>query len=227
MSGLEDIKVESREGAGGGVVREVSEPQDYDVKFLKERDEALNSTITLAGLFSVVISAFIVYTSPQLQPNPNEESAALLRVLLFKFDNTIFGGDVPQVPHWTGPSYTIIMTQSLLYLSLAATLASTFFAILAKQLSDRYTFDGSQDSNMEQGRAPERRLRCSSVSLRVVHLVLPLLLQSALLLFSCAVSVYLWKINTVIAAIIPIVTFCTIQFCSPFGASALTKFESL
>ena len=63
-------------------------------------------------------SAFIIQVQSELQSDPNEETAALLRVLIYKIDNTTFGGDIPTLPQWNGPPQTIIQVQSLLYASL-------------------------------------------------------------------------------------------------------------
>ena len=80
-----------------------------------------------------MISAFIIYVHPQLQKDPNEETADLLRVLLYKTDNTSFGGDVPEVPKWTGPPHTVVAALVLLYLGLAAVVITVTFAIIIKQ----------------------------------------------------------------------------------------------
>lgn len=164
-----------------------------------------------------MISALIIYTHPQFQSDPNEESATLLRALLFKFDSTIFGDNVPQVPQWTDPPCTIIATQTLLFLSLATTLTFVSFVILAKRLLGLYAFVDSRDSIIERDGNPERRHIRFSLSLHFVMFALSLLLRFALLLFSCAVSVYLWEINTVIAAIILVTAICVIPLYSPFG----------
>ena len=83
-------------------------------------------------------SAFVLEVQSQLQPDPNEETAALLRVLLYKVDNTTFGGQTPTIPQWTGPPHTIVQVQAMLYASLAASLLSAFFAMLGKQWLNRY-----------------------------------------------------------------------------------------
>ena len=54
-------------------------------------------------MFSAVTSAFIIEVDPQLQPDSGDETAALLRVLIYKMDNTAFGNDVPALPEWNGP----------------------------------------------------------------------------------------------------------------------------
>ena len=77
-------------------------------------------------------SAFIVQINSELQQDPNEEAAALLRVLIYKVDNTTFGGNVPVVPQWSGPPRAIVQVQAILYASLAASLFSAFLAMLGK-----------------------------------------------------------------------------------------------
>ncbi|KAF9646404.1 hypothetical protein BDM02DRAFT_3188879 [Thelephora ganbajun] len=100
------------------------EAEEYGQEFMKKHEEDLNTTLIFvrlegdatdnrwrerrAGLFFAVVSAFIVQVQSQLRPDPNEEIAALLRVLIHKIDNTTFGGDIPALPQWTGPPRTII-----------------------------------------------------------------------------------------------------------------------
>ena len=67
----------------------------------------------------VLYSGFCVRRPGQLQPDPNEETAALLRVLIHVIDNTTFGGDVPTIPQWSGPTHTIAQVEAIIYASLA------------------------------------------------------------------------------------------------------------
>ena len=83
-------------------------------------------------------SAFVIQINSQLQRDPNQETAALLRVLIYKMDNTTFGNNVPVLPQWTGPPRAIIQVQAILYASLAASLFSAFLAMLGKQWLNRY-----------------------------------------------------------------------------------------
>ena len=75
-------------------------------------------------------SAFIIQVHSELQQDPNEETAALLRVLIHQIDNTTFGGDTPPLLQWTGPSRTSVQVECILYASLAASLLSAFLAML-------------------------------------------------------------------------------------------------
>ena len=95
-------------------------------------------------------SAFITQVQPELQPDPNDETAALLRVLIHKIDNTTFGGDVPALPQWTGPPRRIIQVQCLLYASLSVSLFSSFLAMLGKQWLNRYASIDVRGSAIER-----------------------------------------------------------------------------
>ena len=182
---------------------------DPIAKWEKQRDDDLNIILVVvsfvshvrlheltrrqAGLFSAVTSAFIIYIHPQLQSDPEEESAALLRVILYKMDNTTFGGDVPELPMWNGPPNTVVAALVFLYLSLGVTTGSALISILVKQLLNIYTPG-----------PPPRVTRF----LRKMILFLSFLLQLALLFSCCALVVYIWRINILVAAVILILTAC-------------------
>ena len=90
--------------------------------------------VSQAGLFSAVTSAFIIEVNSELQPDPNQESAALLHVILYNMNNTAFSNNIPTIPQpWTGPPPAIAQVQAIMYASLAASLFATFLAMLGKQ----------------------------------------------------------------------------------------------
>ena len=103
-----------------------------------------------AGLFSAVTSAFIIQVQPELQSDPNEETAALLRVLIHKIDNTTFLDDVPTIPQWSGPPHAIVQVQAILYASLAASLFSALLGMLGKQWLNRYISIDMRGSAIER-----------------------------------------------------------------------------
>jgi len=150
-----------------------------------------------------VTSAFIIQVHSQLQPDPNEETAALLRVLIHKIDNTTFGGDVPALPQWTGPPRTAIQVQCILYASLATSLLSAFLAMLGKQWLNRYASVDMRGSAIERSQNRQRKLD-GIVAWYFDHVLesLPLMLQGALLLLGCALCQYLWEIDTTVASVV-------------------------
>ena len=154
-------------------------------------------------MFSAVTSAFIVDINQQLQPDPNEETAALIRLLIHKIDNTTFGGTTPTIPVWTGPSRTIVQVQSILFSSLAASLFSALLAMLGKQWLNRYISVDVRGSAIE--RSQHRQLKHNGIVtwyFEYVMAALPVLLQFSLLLLGCALSQYLWTMDTTIMAVI-------------------------
>ena len=160
-----------------------------------------------AGLFSAVTSAFIIEVQSHLQPDPNDETAALLRVLIYKIDNTTFGSDPPTLPQWTGPPRTIVQVQAILFASLAASLLSAFLAMLGKQWLNRYISTDMRGTAIERSQNRQRKLD-GIVAWYFDHVMesLPLMLQIALLLLGCALSHYLWEINTMVASVVIAVT---------------------
>jgi len=160
-----------------------------------------------------VTSAFIIQVQPQLQQDPNEETAALLRVLIHKIDNTTFGGDVPALPQWTGPTRMVVQVQSVLCASLAASLLSALLAMLGKQWLNRYASIDMRGSAIERSQNRQRKLD-GIIRWYFDHVLesLPLMLQVALLLLGCALSRYLWGINTAIASVVVGVTSFGVLF---------------
>ena len=158
-------------------------------------------------------SAFVIQVQSGLQSDPNEETAALLRVLIYKIDNTTFGGDVPPVPQWSGPPHTIVQVQAILYASLAASLLSAFLAMLGKQWLNRYASIDMRGSAIERSQNRQRKLD-GTITWYFDHVMesLPLMLQFALLLLGCALSIYLWGIDTTVASVVLGVTSFGIIF---------------
>ena len=130
-------------------------------------------------------------------------TAALLRVLIHKIDNTTFGNETPALPQWTGPPHTIVQVQTILFASLAASLFSAFLAMLGKQWLNRYASTDLRGTATERSQNRQRKLD-GIVAWYFDHVMefLPLMLQAALLLLGCALSHYLWEINITVASIV-------------------------
>jgi len=160
-----------------------------------------------------VTSVFIIEVNSQLKPDPNEDSAALLRVLIHKIDNTTFGNNVPTVPQWTGPPPTIVHVQAILFASLATSLFSAFLAVLGKQWLNRYATADIRGSTVGRGLSRQQKLDgIDTWHFDHVMQSLPLMLQAALLLLGCALSRYLWEVNTTVASVVIGVTSFGVLF---------------
>jgi len=127
--------------------------------------------------------------------------------MLYKMDNTTFGGDIPSLPQWTGAPHAIIQVQVLLYASLAASIFSAFLAVLGKQWLNRYALTDMRGTAVERSQDRQRKLG-GVIAWYFDHVMesLPVMLQVALLLLGCALSRYLWDINTTVAWVVISVT---------------------
>ena len=90
----------------------------------------------------------------------------------------------------------------MLYASLAASLFSAFLAMLGKQWLNRYASTDMRGTATERSQNRQRKLN-GIVSWYFEHVMesLPLMLQAALFLLGCALSRYLWEINTTVASV--------------------------
>jgi len=156
-----------------------------------------------AGLFSAITTGFITQMDPQLHPDPNEETAALLRILIYKIDNAAFSGDIPTLPKWTGPPRMIVCVETILYASLVTSVLSAFLATLGKQWLNRYASNDMRGSAIECSQNRQRKLD-GIVSWYFDHVMesLPLMSQLALSLFGGGLSLYLWGIDITIASVV-------------------------
>ena len=137
-----------------------------------------------------------------MQSDPGDETVALLRVLIYKIDNTTFGDNSPTLPHWSGPPPTIVHVQAILFASLAVSLLSAFLAMLGKQWLNRYASTDMRGSAVERSQNRQRKLDgIVAWYFNYVMESLPLMLQAALLLLGCALSRYLWDISIVVASV--------------------------
>jgi len=102
----------------------------------------------------------------------------------------------------------VIHVQFILYASLAASLFSAFLAMLGKQWLNRYASIDMRGSAIERSQNWQRRKLDGIITWYFEHVLecLPLMLQVALLLLGCALSRYLWDINTAVASVVVGVT---------------------
>jgi hypothetical protein len=108
--------------------------------------------------------------------------------------------------------------QAILYASLATSLIAAFLAMLGKQWLNRYDSSDMRGSATERGQNRQRKLDgIVAWYFNYVMESLPLMLQAALLLSSCAISRYLWEISTIVASVV----LCTTSFGALFYLSII------
>ncbi|KAJ6548110.1 hypothetical protein DFH09DRAFT_828761, partial [Mycena vulgaris] len=136
------------------------------------------STLTYrlkAGLFSAISSAFIIEIQPELRQGPDNPA----------------------------PRTLVVVAQGFLYISLFSTLLVALLAVLGKQWIMHYVAAGSRGTLEERGVERQRKTDgLAKWKFDMVMQMFPLLLQLGLLLFSIALSLYLWTVHSSIAGIV-------------------------
>ena len=129
-------------------------------------------------------------------------TATYMQILIHTMNNSLFPNVDPSSVSWVGPPPEIVTVQSLLYASLAISLFAAFLAMLGKQWVTRYLRNRGS-SAADKSRDRQRKLDgLEAWHFYLVIESLPVMLQLALLLLACALSLYLWAVNRTVAGVV-------------------------
>ncbi|KAJ7897789.1 hypothetical protein B0H13DRAFT_1449793, partial [Mycena leptocephala] len=106
---------------------------EFDAELQGKYGQGLDTSLIFAGLFSAVSSAFIIQIQPELQPDPNVATQALLAVLVQNITGLAPHPSISVFQPAAPPPTVVIIAQGLLYFSLFGTLLAALLAVLAKQ----------------------------------------------------------------------------------------------
>ncbi|RPD56360.1 hypothetical protein L226DRAFT_423936, partial [Lentinus tigrinus ALCF2SS1-7] len=111
---------------------------EYDKANVKRWKEEIDTLLVFAGLFSAVVTAFLVESCKSLHPEPAERIIALLEVIAAERRNsTIESG--PEVDTRFVPADKAPLVNALWFTSLIFSLAVAFVGLLVKQWFGEYT----------------------------------------------------------------------------------------
>ncbi|GJE99696.1 hypothetical protein PsYK624_159670 [Phanerochaete sordida] len=169
--------------------------RDVDVVKIADCKEDIDTLLVFAGLFSAVLTAFLVESYTLLQPDPNSEIAFLLRQSIAKNytfssgylnSTTPFPGDPPpfNAPEWA------LQVNGLWFASLICSLSTASLAMLVKSWLREYL--------AIEWTVPQERLRAweyrnaALAKWRIFEIAsaLPLLLQISLGLFFIGLCIF-------------------------------------
>ena len=134
--------------------------------------------------------------------------------------NVSFGGPNPLAPVKNVPT-SVVKAQSIFFASLAITFLVAFIAVLWKQWILYYTRATTQGSVADQGK--ERHIKFAGLQkwgLHAIMKLLPVLLQSSLLLFAIGLLIYLWDIDASAEGVILATTFVGSTFYACIAVAA-------
>ncbi|KAK0217209.1 hypothetical protein IW262DRAFT_1276486, partial [Armillaria fumosa] len=168
------------------------EAADFDANMLAEWRDTIDVLLVFAGLFSAVLTTFVVQTSQNMQPDYNEASMLLLFEIL---KATASSGSQPSIPSsptsFFSPSRSDVWINSLWFVSLTFSLVTALVAVLVKQWLQQYFAVVSDSSARDRARI--RHMRYAGLQTWQVPMIiglLPFLLHVSLALFFAGLAVF-------------------------------------
>ncbi|KAK0186774.1 hypothetical protein F5146DRAFT_936397, partial [Armillaria mellea] len=174
----------------------LDEAADFDANMLAEWRDTIDVLLVFAGLFSAVLTTFVVQTSQNMQPDYNQASAFLLLEIL---KATTSNGSQISIPSSPTDFFSLSRSDewlnSLWFTSLTLSLITALVAVLVKQWLHQYVAIVSDSSARDRARI--RHMRYAGLQSWQVPMIigmLPVLLHVSLALFFAGLAVFLFSL---------------------------------
>ncbi|KAJ3513446.1 hypothetical protein NLJ89_g2948 [Agrocybe chaxingu] len=184
--------------------------QDYDeARCMRWKDEVQNLLI-FAGLFSAVVTSFAVETQRLLQEDPDTTAALLLVQIATQLNQNVSSTPIPTTLAPFSVTSQAIRVNIFIFISLVLSLTTVLFGILALQWLREF----QRKENLSHTESLViRHLRFEGlIEWKVPQIVylLPVLLQSALVLFFIGLIDFLTSIHAGLAIAVSVVAGITL-----------------
>ncbi|KAJ7691282.1 hypothetical protein B0H17DRAFT_564794 [Mycena rosella] len=197
------------------------EAQKADAQMTDGWSRSIDVLLVFTGLFSAVLTTFIIQSYALMLPDPTDTTNALLMQLLGQQFNASDPALVPLNRPQSSPRQ-VHWVNGLWFSALACSLSTALISMLAKQWLQSYlpNVSGSPRHRARQRQARYMHLQAWHVP-GIIN-ALPLLLHVALLLFFAGLVVLLWSVDLAITLVTwVIVAFAYILY---FASIALPLF---
>ncbi|KAJ6625879.1 hypothetical protein B0H10DRAFT_2001191 [Mycena sp. CBHHK59/15] len=157
---------------------------------------SIDVLLVFTGLFSAVLTTFIIQSYQLMLPDATDTTNALLtRLISLQFNDTSI---VKTVSFGNGPQSTVRQihwVNGLWFSALACSLSTALISMLAKQWLQAYLPNASGSSRQRARQRQARFMHLQAWHVPGIINALPLLLHVALLLFFAGLVVLLWSID--------------------------------
>ncbi|CAL1698975.1 unnamed protein product [Somion occarium] len=174
----------------------------YDERTIRNCKEDIDTLLVFAGLFSAVLTAFNIESYKQLQIDPAEISVLLLTQIAMQLNTSAINPALLSQSQPTAISRVSIRINTLWFSSLVFSLVTASLGMLVKQWLREYL---ALEATSAQERCRIRHYRHKGlVRWRVLEIaaLLPLLLQTALILFFIGLSDFLRDLNPIVGWVV-------------------------
>ncbi|KAK0217212.1 hypothetical protein IW262DRAFT_1275882, partial [Armillaria fumosa] len=174
----------------------LDEAANFDANMLAEWRDTIDVLLVFAGLFSAVLTAFMVQTSQSMQPDYNQASTFLLLEVL---KATVSNGSQISIPSsptdFFSPSRSDEWLNSMWFVSLTLSLITALVAVLVKQWLHQYVAVVSDSSARDRARIRHMRFAgLQTWQVPVIIELLPVLLPASLALFLAGLAIFLFSL---------------------------------
>ncbi|KAK7045195.1 hypothetical protein R3P38DRAFT_2691089, partial [Favolaschia claudopus] len=205
----------------------ISEAERYDKALINSWRSDMEGLLIFAGLFSTILTAFIIESYKTLSPDIGQNTLLVLQQISRTISNSTSGNTLADIP---APEFipppSSVLCNSLWFLSLGLSLSSALVATLVEQWARNFI------QKTEMRSSPIIRARLFSYlyyglkrfQMHVIVELVPLLLHCALFLFFAGLVAFLYPIHAVLTALVA--TFLTLVASVYIFATVLPIFHS-
>ncbi|KAF8999546.1 hypothetical protein BDZ89DRAFT_920664, partial [Hymenopellis radicata] len=176
----------------------LEEYMKYDTEMVEDWRDGLDVLLVFAGLFSAVVTTFVVQTAQSLQVNMSMVTASIMNEMLDTQRAFFLNEPIENIPRSAmainsvaRPSLTDRCVNGMWFTSLALSLTTALLAVLTKQWIHQYM---TVPSGTPRGRSRIRQYRFDSLEswhVPVIIGLLPVLMHLALGVFFGGLVLYL------------------------------------
>lgn len=183
-------------------------------------------TIFQAGLFSAVVTAFVIDSYKNLQPDPNDTIISLLSHMALRQDDpqNVTGIPALALPAPFSPTQPAIRINTYWFLSLVLSLTAVLFGIISLQWLREHQHYHGITSKQAYAIFQMRAEAFQKWYVPQLFASLPLILQGALILFFVGVIDFLVSLDHKVAA--PVILVIAITFFFLVGTTLLPTIQA-
>ncbi|EUC56418.1 transmembrane protein, putative [Rhizoctonia solani AG-3 Rhs1AP] len=211
----------------------VEETDDWDEELVHGWNKSLDVTLVFAALFSAILTGFLIEVSGRLREDSGNEMSKTLVIVsqaLIIIANSTRSehsvSDLETRPTTSTPSRAAVLVNTLWYLSLSLSVATSFLAMLGKNWCHSFMAGRTGPPCMQARRRQQKWTMIERWKMQEFLVMLPSIIHLALLLFSIGLCIYVWDLNQTSALPVICVTGIAVGFyiCSSLAASILDFF---
>ncbi|CAE6364225.1 unnamed protein product [Rhizoctonia solani] len=179
----------------------VKETNRADTELVDGWNKSLDVILVFAALFSAISTAFLIESSQKLQEDPADVTAQTLLAIsqalsvLVNTTRTTVEPPSSDTGNTFSPSRIMVAVNTLWYLSLSLSVATSLLAMLAKDWCHSFMAGRTGHPYDQTVRRQQKWMLIEKWKMQELIMVLPSLIHLSVLLFAIGLCIYVWELN--------------------------------